>query len=65
MGCGCSGNRNRAKAAGGGAVTYTYAVTLPGETEPREYLTPLEAKRVIRRNGGGTIKRVAQPNPPA
>lgn len=60
MGCSCrGGNRTRAKGAGGGvAEAQVYQVTLPGESEPKEYLTPLEAKRAIRRAGGGTIRRV-------
>lgn len=65
MACGCSKrNRNSAKAAGGGALgAQVYQVTLPGEAEPTEYLTPLEAKKAIRRAGGGTIKRVSQAPP--
>jgi len=62
MGCGCGGrNRRLAKAAGGGTVgTSVYSVTLPGDTEPTDYLTPLEAKRAIRRAGGGTMKITTQ-----
>lgn len=62
MGCGCGGrNRKLAKAAGGGAVgTQVYAVTLPGESVAKEFLTPLEAKRAIRRAGGGTMKITTQ-----
>lgn len=62
MGCGCGGrNRRLAKAAGGGTSgTQVYAVTLPGEAEAKEFLTPLEAKRAIRRAGGGTMKIITQ-----
>lgn len=62
MGCGCrGGNRSGAKQAGG--VPQVYQVTLPGETVAKEFLTPLEAKRAIRRAGGGTIKRVPATEP--
>lgn len=63
MGCGCrGGNRKAAKATALYGVQ-VYQVTLPGEAEPTDYLTPIEAKKAIRRAGGGTIKRVSQAPP--
>lgn len=60
MGCGC-GRRagSTLTASGGTARSYTYKVTLPSGEDGGTYLTPLEAKREIRRAGGGTIVRVA------
>lgn len=58
MGCGCRKSGSLLSKAGTTATSYKYQVTLPsGETA--EYLTPLEAKREIRRAGGGTIRRIA------
>ena len=59
MACGCGRRAGSTLAGGGGtAKSYTYKVTLPSGEEAT-YLTPLEAKREVRRAGGGTIVRVA------
>lgn len=62
MGCGC--NRNRAGSANlkNAAGSFTYSVTLPSGEVKGPYLTALEAKREIRRVGGGTITRNATPD---
>ena len=57
MGCAC-GRGRAARAAG---VTYTYRVDLPDGSSLGPYLTPLEAKREIRRAGGGTVIRETAP----
>jgi hypothetical protein len=57
MGCAC-GKGRAARAAG---VTYTYSVTLPDGSDVGPFLTPLEAKREIRRAGGGTVRREEAP----
>ncbi|UYP17728.1 hypothetical protein OED52_13710 [Rhodococcus sp. Z13] len=42
--------------------SYKYEVTYPnGDTDV--FLTPLEAKREVRKAGGGTIKRIAEQAP--
>lgn len=60
MGCAC-GKRAGSTLAGTtvAARSYTYQVTLPSGEDGGSYLTPLEAKREVRRAGGGTIVRVA------
>lgn len=62
MGCGCGRRAGSTLAGGGAAKSYTYKVTLPSGEEAI-YLTPLEAKREVRRAGGGTIVRVADTPP--
>lgn len=57
MACGCGKRAGSSNAAGGpSAGTYTYKVTTPAG-EVKNVATPLEAKREIRRAGGGTIER--------
>lgn len=56
MGCACGGARARAAAQARGA-TFVYDFTAPGATEPQTFGTPLEAKRAVRQNGGGTVRR--------
>ncbi|AUM17372.1 hypothetical protein KI427_16635 [Rhodococcus ruber] len=58
MGCGCGRRAGSTLAGSSTATSYTYKVTLPSGEEAT-YLTPLEAKREVRRAGGGTIVRVA------
>lgn len=53
MGCGCGRNR-KAKAAG---IQFVYDYTAPKAETVQSFGTNLEAKREMRRNGGGTIKR--------
>lgn len=63
MACGC-GRRagSTLTASGGGVKSYKYEVTYPnGDTDV--FLTPLEAKREVRKAGGGTIKRIAEQAP--
>lgn len=61
MGCGC--NKGRALAASAPANGWAYRVTFPlaagaDTPETKTYGTPLEAKREVRKAGGGTIVRV-------
>jgi len=56
MACACGKGRTSSAALPKGA-SFVYDVTLPGETTVTTYGTPLEAKREVRRHGGGTIKR--------
>lgn len=60
MGCACGGARRRAEAAAPVAA-YVYDYTAPGATEAVSYVTPVEAKAAVRRNGGGTVRRRAIP----
>ena len=53
MGCGCGKNR-KARAAG---IQFVYDYTAPGGETVTPYGTHLEAKREMRKFGGGTIKR--------
>lgn len=63
MGCGCgSGNvyaRNGGRRASG---EYRYIFTPPNGGEPVPYLTALEAKKAVRRAGGGQIVRESVPS---
>ena len=55
MGCGCGKGSAAAAARAGRRAPAGYRVTLPnGETT--DVLTALEAKRMIRRAGGGTVR---------
>ena len=59
MGCGCGRRAGSTLAGSSTATSYTYKVTLPSGEDGGTYLTPLEAKREVRRAGGGTIVRIA------
>ena len=64
MACGCGRRAGSTLTAGGGtAKSYTYQVTSPSGEDLGTYLTPLEAKREVRRPGGGTIVRKADTPP--
>lgn len=64
MGCSC-GSRPKARNADGTLKSYVYKLTAPnapidpetGEPEYTPFLTPIEAKKELRRLGGGTIVR--------
>lgn len=55
MACACSKGRAARTGLAAGAA-YVYDVTTPDGTLTT-YGTPLEAKRVVRQHGGGTIVR--------
>lgn len=55
--CGC--NRKKTITAGVAPASVEYNVVLDTGEVLGPYLTPLEAKREIRKNGGGTIEKVA------
>lgn len=58
MGCNCGSRAGSKNTGSGSATSYSYVVTSPtGET--KTFLTPLEAKKELRRFGGGTINRKA------
>lgn len=52
MACACNGKRNRSVAQGGLISGYEY---ISPSGEKQTFLTPFEAKKAQRRNGGGTI----------
>ncbi|AXQ60059.1 hypothetical protein NTR1_33 [Nocardia phage NTR1] len=52
------------KAAASG-VAYVYDYTAPGAETAVTYGTPLEAKRAVRQNGGGVIRRRSVSSAPA
>lgn len=56
MACSCGKNRLRNAAPSG--QTYAYEYTPDDGTAAVTYMSPLEAKRAVRRAGGGTIRRV-------
>lgn len=56
MGCACGKNRRRNAAPNG--ETYAYQYTSSDGKEVTTFMSPLEAKRAVRRAGGGTIRRV-------
>jgi hypothetical protein len=56
MGCACGGAR-RAAAAQAKGQSFVYDFTAPGTAETQTFSTPLEAKRAVRQNGGGTVRR--------
>lgn len=59
MGCACGKGRTARTAK---VQQFVYDYTAPGTTEATTFGTPLEAKRAVRRNGGGTIKRRPVPD---
>jgi hypothetical protein len=61
MACACSKGRRARSAAG---TTYQYEFT-PPEGDTVTYINPIEAKRELRKHGGGEIRRVAVPAPSA
>lgn len=56
MGCAC-GNARRVAAAKAAGTSFVYDFTAPGAEEPITFGSPLEAKRAVRQNGGGTVRR--------
>jgi hypothetical protein len=54
MACACGKGR---KSGGGSLPQYVYDYTADGSDAVRTFGTPLEAKRELRRNGGGVIRR--------
>lgn len=56
MGCACAGARRAAVARAAG-TSFVYDFTAPGAEEPITFGSPLEAKRAVRQNGGGTVRR--------
>lgn len=64
MACACGKNRQSMKAAASG-VAYVYDYTAPGAETAVTYGTPLEAKRAVRQNGGGVIRRRSVSSAPA
>lgn len=58
MGCACGKRAGSRLASVSGGGNYGYVVTLPDGTQMEPMLTPLEAKREVRKAGGGTIQRV-------
>lgn len=56
MACACGKNRLRNAAPNG--QTYAYEFTPPDGSTALTYMSPLEAKRAVRRAGGGVIRRV-------
>jgi hypothetical protein len=56
MACACNKNRTMKNAAPSGGQ-YVYDYTAPGAEAAVTYGTPLEAKRAVRQNGGGVIRR--------
>lgn len=63
MACACGKNRVTKNAAPSGGQ-YVYDYTPPGEETAVTYGTPLEAKRAVRQNGGGVIRRRAVSSAP-
>lgn len=59
MGCGCGKGRTARTAT---VQQFVYDYTAPGTETVVTYGTPLEAKRAVRQNGGGTIKRRPAPD---
>lgn len=53
----CSRRRTETTNRTSSTATYSYEVTLPAG-DKTTYLQPLEAKRAVRRAGGGSIRRV-------
>lgn len=56
MACACGKNRATQRAAQQG-VQFIYDYTAPGSETAISFGTPLEAKRELRKHGGGTIRR--------
>lgn len=56
MGCACTKGRLRNAAPSG--QSYAYEYTPDDGSAAITYMSPLEAKRAVRRAGGGTIRRV-------
>jgi hypothetical protein len=56
MACAC--NKGRLRNAAPSGATYVYQYTSADGSETTTFLSPLEAKRAVRRAGGGTIRRV-------
>lgn len=58
MGCGCRGGA-RAGTAKSGVTVLGFEVTYPDGTKAAGlFLTALEAKKEIRRAGGGTVRQI-------
>lgn len=58
MGCSCREKRTTSS----GAKIVGYEVTYPDGTKADGlFLTPLEAKKEIRRHGGGTARQITDP----
>jgi hypothetical protein len=55
IGCAC-GNARRLAAARTAGETFVYDYTAPSGAVDT-FATPLEAKRAVRQNGGGTVRR--------
>ena len=56
MGCACGKNRTVQRAAQQG-LQFLYDYTAPDSETVVTFGTPLEAKRELRKHGGGTIRR--------
>lgn len=54
--CACGKNRQTLNGAARG-TQFVYDYTAPGTEVPVVFGTPLEAKREVRKNGGGVIRR--------
>lgn len=64
MACACGKNRQTSNAAARG-MQFVYDYTAPDSEEVVTYGTPLEAKRAVRQNGGGVIRRRQTGSAPA
>lgn len=60
MGCACGKNRQQAVARAKWE-TFVYDFTAPGTTKPVTFSTPLEARRAVRKHGGGDVRRRSVP----
>lgn len=60
MACSCNGSKQRAGATTSAGLTVQgYQVTYPdGSVAPNLFLTPIEAKKEVRRHGGGTVREI-------
>lgn len=58
MGCNC-GKRAGSTSIKSAGMT-SYEVTLPSGEVKGPYLTPIEARREIRRAGGGTVRGISE-----
>lgn len=56
MGCACGAARRAAVAKAAGTA-FVYDFFAPGAEEPITFGSPLEAKRELRKHGGGTVRR--------
>jgi hypothetical protein len=63
LACACSKNRTSQNAARG--IQYVYDFTAPGSEVVTTFMTTLEAKRAVRQNGGGVIRRRQTASAPA